>query len=688
MSRFILLAILMVIATVSVASEPITIEQYLEIPYLSSPTVSPDGQMVAWSRNYRSIEDDTKYREIWVAETDGDNVRQITFDKKSGWSLSWRPGSEGGLCYVSTRGGSAQLWLNPLDGSEPRVLTDLEDGVGGYWWSPDGNSIAVLTKGAEEEAEENTEEDTEEDAEEEEVEEGDWEVFDRLEHPEDYSQLWIVTVTTDGTFDEEARQLTEQPLHPYHVAWSPDGQTIALTYNPLFSSLICEEQRVALVNVETAELTDISNLEKHSSHASFSADGKKLAYFTDRDTDYRAYLNLKDIVVRDLATKEETVVTSGQNCWGGSGSTPDHAPYWSKDGKGLYTIGSVGTTKDIYRVDAQGKGFKKVVELAGNISQMDLKNDVLVYKESELHRPGSIQARKLKRNAKTYTLADIDVTEFGMLAPERITLKGKGEISVEGFLFLPPGAEKFGNHPTIIEMHGGPYSRYGNYWTTRYPWHVLSHNGYAVFIANPRGGTAYGEDFLRGVYRNFGTDDFDDLMEATDDLCEQGIADKDRLGFTGYSYGGLSTNNVISRTDKFKAAVSIAGIFNYVSAMGQNNSQLFIDSYKQPWAGDLELMWKHSPASRAADIVTPTLVMHGTEDEPVDCRQSIELFSYMQMNGTDSRLVLYPGQGHGINKPSYMVDYETRELNWFNYYVLGDETADGGNKAIPVEVTE
>jgi dipeptidyl aminopeptidase/acylaminoacyl peptidase len=217
---------------------------------------------------------------------------------------------------------------------------------------------------------------------------------------------------------------------------------------------------------------------------------------------------------------------------------------------------------------------------------------------------------------------------------------------------------------------------------------VLAHNGLAVFIANPRGGTGYGESFLRGVYRSFGTDDYRDLMAAVDALVEQGIADPDRLGFTGYSYGGLMTNVVISRTDRFKAAVSIAGIFNYVSAMGQSNPQLFIDSYRQPWAGDLARMWEHSPASRADRLRTPTLVMHGTDDEPVDPRQSIELFTYLQLNGVPSRLVLYPDEGHGINKPTHMLDYETRELEWFRHWVLGDETADGGLPPVPVEPTE
>jgi dipeptidyl aminopeptidase/acylaminoacyl peptidase len=177
-------------------------------------------------------------------------------------------------------------------------------------------------------------------------------------------------------------------------------------------------------------------------------------------------------------------------------------------------------------------------------------------------------------------------------------------------------------------------------------------------------------------------------MAAVDALAERGTIDPDRLGFTGYSYGGLMTNVVVSRTDRFQCAVSIAGIWNYTSAIGQNNPQLFIDSYRQPWAGDLNRMWEHSPASRAAQITTPTLVMHGLDDEPVDPRQSIEMFSYLQLGGVPSRLVLYPDEGHGINRPSHMIDYQTRELEWFRHYLLGDEEAAGAEPPVPVEPTQ
>ncbi len=662
-----------------------TIEAFLEVPILHSARLSPDGERVAYLRSFVAVEDEKRHRQIWIVDSAGASPRRISWGEDHPSGLAWSP--SGGLSFISSRGGIPQVWLNPLDGSEPRAVTDLEQGVGAYWWSPDGSRLAVLA--SEEEDDETGEDGSEGDGDAEDADHGDWTVFDRLEHPEEFPQLWIVTVTEEGPGAEEPRRLTSPPVNAQHAAWSPDGRTIALTYNPRFSGLVDEDQRVALVDVASGEMTTITPEDRHGSRAAFSPDGARLAYFVDREADYRAYLNAKDLVVRELASGEERVLTaSNRLSMDGGNSTPGLAPVWSDDGAWLYLEVADGTSLDLYRVGVADGATQRITELAGNLRSFSIVGDRLAYIESELHRPGSLWLRPLVGGSSTkLDSTDDAVAGFGLSVPSKLALPGADGLTVEGFLFLPPGGETAGGLPTIIEMHGGPYSRYGNAWSGRYPWHVLAGNGFAVFIANPRGGTGYGIDFRRGVFRNFGTDDFRDLMAAVDALVERGTADPDRLGFTGYSYGGLMTNVVISRTDRFAAAVSIAGMFNFVSGMGQSNPQLLIDSYLQPWAGDLELLWQHSPASRANKITTPTLIMHGEEDHPVDPRQSVEMFSYLQLNGVPSRLVLYPREGHGINEPVHMVDYQTRELEWFRHYLMGDEEAAGAEEPVPVEAT-
>lgn len=686
--RTVALLVVLLAATAATAGAadqpPFTLARFLEVPVITSPAVSPDGARVAYLVTWRDLAEDRRETRLWLADVKRGTTRQLTFTNAPVGGLAWRP--DGALSFLRKDGDANQVWVNPLDGAEPRPVTSIKGGVGAYWWSPDGARLAVLADPPAPEEEDPAAADG--DARDLAVypvpaDRADWEVRDRLEHPEDYQQLYVLEAGADHA---GAVPLTAAPWHPYHAAWSPDGKQLAVTFNPRFSSLVDEEQRIALVDAATGEARVVTPADRHASLAAYSPDGRRLAYYQDREADLRAYLNLKDVVVRDLATDQARVLTGAtQLTLGGTGSTPGTAPAWDRDGRFLYLPAAEGTRLDLLRVDAGDGQTAWMTELAGSAVDVGLAGGTVAVVESELHRPGALLAGKPGGKLKPLATTDDAVAAYGLRPARKLRLPGHDGGFVEAFLFLPPGAGEGDRLPAIVEMHGGPFSRYGNAWTTRYPWQVLSREGFAVVIVNPRGGTGYGVDFLRGVYRNFGTDDFLDIMAAVDALVDQGTVDPDRLGFTGYSYGGLMTNAVVGRTDRFKAAVSIAGIWNYTSAMGQNNPQLFIDGYRRPWDEDLPRMWEHSPASRAAAITTPTLIMHGTEDEPVDPRQSIEMFSYLQLSGVPSRLVLYPGEGHGINKPSHMIDYQTRELQWFRHYLLGDQDAAGADEPVPVE---
>ncbi len=229
-------------------------------------------------------------------------VSQLSFTDAGTGGLAWRP--DGSLSFLRQHEEETQVWLNKLDGSEPRPVTAVPGGVSAYWWSPDGHFLAVLADPEEPEAEDTDDDEADDDPTaaaiyEVPTDRHDWTVYDRLEKPDEYQQLWFVAAT-DNDLEYEPRQLTFAPMHPYHVAWSPDGATLALTYNARFSSLIDEEQQIALLDLASGELETITGPERHSSLAAFSPDGSRLVYYTDRDEQYRAYLNLKDVVVRDL----------------------------------------------------------------------------------------------------------------------------------------------------------------------------------------------------------------------------------------------------------------------------------------------------------------------------------------------------------------------------------------------------
>jgi len=248
MNRHLLFVLLLVLTATSVSAEDTTytIESFLQVPWLSSPVVSPDGENVVWQKRWRDLEEDTYEREVWMSDAKGGNPRRVTYDDGVRGALGWRP--DGALTYLANRGESTQVWVNPLDGTEPRAVTNLPDGVHAYWWSPDGTRLAVLAPPKEEGSDEEEGDDK-----------ADWIVHDRLEHPEEYDQLWIVPVGVDGPSDEDPVQLTFAPLYPSHAAWSPDGATLAVTYNERFSSLVCEEQRVGLIPADGGDLRLVSD---------------------------------------------------------------------------------------------------------------------------------------------------------------------------------------------------------------------------------------------------------------------------------------------------------------------------------------------------------------------------------------------------------------------------------------------
>ena len=350
MTRRLLLVCVVLAAAVGVApaaaspdhTADFTLVDFLEVPTLISPAVSPDGRQVAWRETRRDLEEDSRVTRLWLGDVKSGAVRQLSFIDGGTGGLAWRP--DGSLSFLRAHDGDTQVWINALDGSEPRPVTAVAGGVGGYWWSPCGHYLAVLADSVDPEEADEEETDGEQVEEDSDVydvpdDRQDWTVLDRLEQPEQYQQLWIVAATdtdvNDDTGEEfESLQLTEEPWHPYHVAWAPDGKTLAVTFNARFSSLVDEDQQIALINVADGTATVITPADRHASYAAFSPDGKRLAYYLDQEADYRTYLNLKDLIVRQIASGEESVMTPGnQLTLGGYGSTPGAAPVWDAKGR-------------------------------------------------------------------------------------------------------------------------------------------------------------------------------------------------------------------------------------------------------------------------------------------------------------------------------------------------------------------
>jgi dipeptidyl aminopeptidase/acylaminoacyl peptidase len=246
---------------------------------------------------------------------------------------------------------------------------------------------------------------------------------------------------------------------------------------------------------------------------------------------------------------------------------------------------------------------------------------------------------------------------------------------VEGIFYLPPGYEKGLKYPTLLRIHGGPVSQYSL--SFNFEAHLFAANGYVVVTTNPRGSSGYGQDFSHALWADWGNKDYEDVMAGVDYAIQRGWADPDRLGVGGWSYGGILTDHVITKTDRFKAAITGASEFLYVTNYGH-------DHYQLQWEGELGLPWENreaweriSPFNDVEKITTPTLVMGGEKDWNVPINNGEQLYQALKRMGRETQLVVYPGQGHGLSLP-YQVDRYERYLKWYGKYVKqADAPADG-----------
>jgi dipeptidyl aminopeptidase/acylaminoacyl peptidase len=253
-------------------------------------------------------------------------------------------------------------------------------------------------------------------------------------------------------------------------------------------------------------------------------------------------------------------------------------------------------------------------------------------------------------------------------AEEEIGFESRDGTPIHGFLLTPPGHRRGTRLPTILQIHGGPVSQYA---CELHPeWQLYAARGYAVVAANPRGSSGRGEEFSRVISGDWGNKDAQDVIAAVDFAVARGVADPKRLGLGGWSYGGMLVNYVISQDTRFKAATSGASISNMLAGYG---TDMYIREWEtevgKPWLATEAYLKLSSPFLHADRIVTPTLFLCGEDDFDVPLLNTEQMYQALRSLGRETQLVIYPGQSHGLSKPSYLRDRVARYLGWFDRYL-------------------
>jgi dipeptidyl aminopeptidase/acylaminoacyl peptidase len=466
----------------------------------------------------------------------------------------------------------------------------------------------------------------------------------------------------------KAELLTAGRYDEGQPAWSPDGKEIAFVSKRspdpdrdsefgLYTIAPTLGSTPRLISKFQGEVGD----SEWSGAPQWSPNGREIAYVTAGDPKL-VYFSTHRLAVVPAAGGAARILTE----------TLDRnviAPRWSADGRSIYLLIEDDRNQHLARLDVASGKTETLLAGRRESTAFDISSKGrIAIVDSTVDRPSEVFALEKQRARALSHINDRLIEQRELALTEEISVTSKDGTRVSGFIVKPPGFVAGRRYPTLLWIHGGPVSQYANSFMPM--WQIFASRGYVIVATNPRGSSGRGEAFAKAIYANWGEKDTQDVLAAIDYAVEKGIADPERLGVGGWSYGGMLTNNVIARDTRFKAAVSGASTSNILAGYGT-------DMYTREYELELGTPWKNSdvylrnsyPFLHADRIKTPTLFLCGERDFNVPLLNSEQMYQALRSLNIDTQLIIYPGQYHGLNKPSYLRDRMQRYLDWFGRYL-------------------
>jgi dipeptidyl aminopeptidase/acylaminoacyl peptidase len=668
MSRVMIVLCLVLLPTRGAeAQRSISLDDLYRLRSLSDPQISPDGGWVAYTVSVPDSIHDRNDSDVWMTSWDGARSLRLTWTPGKEHTPRWSPDGHF-LAFLTARDDkheADQIWLLDRGGGEAERITDLPGGVSDYAWAPDSKRIALIAADPDSDAI---------------AQESDTLmakrrppiVIDRLQFKKDEEgylthrrdHLYILDLTS-----RRAELVTPGDYDELHPSWSPNSRSIAFVSKRRAEADRDDNWDLYVVDAAAGatprQLTTFPgpdmDPEWESRAPSWSPDGNLISYMQGGRNELIYYAGQK-IAVVPTAGGPARLLTAALD-------RNPLSPTFSADGGSVLFLLEDDQASHLARVPAAGGSVEKLVEGRRTISDLSVgPGGKVAVLASSPAAPAEIYAVEGKELRQITHQNDAWLAGVRLSPVEEISFKSKDGTEIHGFLVKPANYQPGVRYPTILRIHGGPVSQYSNEFES--DWQIFASAGYAVVAANPRGSSGRGEKFSTAIWAAWGQKDGEDVLAAVDYAVAQGIADPARLGVGGWSYGGILTNEVIARDQRFKAATSGAGQGNALAGYGTDQ---YIREYEaelgQPWRKPDVWMRVSYPFFHADRIVTPTLFLCGDEDFNVPLLNSEQMYQALRSLGRQTQLVIYPGEPHGLKRPSHLRDRLERYLAWYGKFL-------------------
>jgi dipeptidyl aminopeptidase/acylaminoacyl peptidase len=667
----------------------ITERDLLKFTWVADPEISPDGASVAFVKVTVNEKENRYESALYLVPAKGGEIRRLTSGIRD-TGPRWSPDGKR-IAFVrvpatgeNTKTPTAQVYVLDMDGGEARAITDAARGAGSPAWSPDGRTIAFSASTGKDPAKVNERD-------------SDVKVMTKAVYRSNGNPGWIdtdhhahiftVPLPQNPSDKPKAMQLTDGEFDEGGLVWAPDGKTIYFV-SIRVAEPYYDESGLELYSVPASggSITKVAAIEGNIGGLSPSPDGKRIAFVGSlRGKPIRSY-SQPDLWVTDaIPGSTPKNLTAGYDFDISGGIGGDQAAprgqnrkpiVWSPDGASLIVVSAEKGSANLKRVTIATGKVDPLTDAPQDVSAFSATPDTSVIAAVTSTQTNIADVAIFDRaGLRTITHVNQDLfKDVAQSEPEEIWYRSFDGKQIQGWILKPPDFDPAKKYPLILEIHGGPHAAYGNVYTHEFQW--MAAKGYVVLFTNPRGSTSYGQDFGNIIQYHYPGDDYKDLMAGVDEILKRGYVDRDRLGVTGGSGGGLLTNWTITQTQRFKAAVAQRDIADWYGFWFTADFTLFQPTWfrKAPWE-DPQDFAARSPITHVANVTTPLMLILGDQDYRTPPPDGGEMmFRALKYRKIPTVMVRFPRENHELSRsgePWHRVERLQHIVGWMDQWLQG-----------------